>query len=275
MTNSIIVITIILVICMIVTFHGEKYDLGLILMNLNILCLIISVLIYPVETPYKIGIIIMIFALYRRNISFCTSIGLMYKEHYDLFNRDLLTKDITKIFSTNFKLVHNFEKLPKHPTIFVCNYIHDRLENLACVLIPGKVAIMMVKPAMEMCRFNHIISPIICRKLKGKDFENIKTKIQEHINNGTSVFAYANHGISGTTGRIRTGLFKIAKKLNITITQIAIDNISSVFNCIPYQRFEIKIGETFYVNDPNEDAMKTHRFFSKSYKRFQKKKFMV
>ncbi len=108
-------------------------------------------------------------------------------------------------------------------------------------------------------------------KLKGKDFENIKNKVYEHINNGTSVFAYANHGISGTTGRIRTGLFKIAKKLNITITQIAIDNINSLFNCIPYQRFEIRIGETFYVDDPIGDAMKTHRFFSKSYKLFQKK----
>jgi len=128
---------------------------------------------------------------------------------------------------------------------------------------------------MEMCKFNHIISPIICRKLKGKDFENIKNKVYEYINNGTSVFAYANNGISGTTGRIRTGLFKIAKKLNITITQIAIDNINYLFNCIQYQKFEIKIGETFYVNDPIRDAIKTHRFFSKSYKNFQKNKFMV
>ena len=32
---------------MTMTFYGEKYDLGLILMNLNILVLIIFVLIYP------------------------------------------------------------------------------------------------------------------------------------------------------------------------------------------------------------------------------------
>lgn len=275
MANNIYVITIILVICMTITFYGEKYDLGLILMNFNILFFIICILICPFTVHWKVALIFIMITLYRRNISFCTSIAMMYKKHYNLFNRDLLNKDITKIFSSNFKFLHNFEKLPNHPTIFVCNYIQDRLENLACVLIPGQVAIMMVKPAMEMCKFNHIISPIICRKLKGKDFENIKNKVYEHINNGTSVFTYANHGISGTTGRIRTGLFKIAKKLNITITQIAIDNINYLFNCIQYQRFEIKIGETFYVNDPIRDAIKTHRFFSKSYKNFQKKKFMV
>lgn len=275
MTNRIYITTIILIICMIISFLADKGNIRLIVVNINILLFIICIFLCSFNITYKIAIIIILISIYIRNIRLFFSIVMMYKKHYNLFDRSLLNKDITKMFSSNFKFIHNFQKLPKHPTIFVCNYIHNRLENIACVLIPDQVAIMMVKPAMEMCRFNHIISPIICRNIKGKDFENIRHKISNFINNGTSVFAYANHGVYGTTGRIRTGLFKIAKTLNITITQIAIDNINSTFSSIPYQRFEIKIGKTFYVQNPTIDAIKTHKFFSKSYKQFQKKKFMV
>lgn len=106
--------------------------------------------------------------------------------------------------------------------------------------------------------------------------------MKEYIDKKISVCAYVTHQVSyvdsmekiGQIGRARTGLFKIAEKFNIPVTPISIDYIYNEYNIIPYQRFEIRVSDSFYVTNYVADSIKVRKIFSESLIDFKRKKFM-
>jgi len=114
-------------------------------------------------------------------------------------------------------------------------------------------------------------------KHNGGDFDNIKRRIDEQLKKGVSIFAYSSIPCPfvGKVGRVRKGLFSIAKQLGVTITPLAVDYIEHNIGMIPYQRFEIRVGDTFHVEDPLRESLRARKFFKKAISRFRKKKFMV
>ena len=67
--------------------------------------------------------------------------------------------------------------------------------------------------------------------------------------------------MKGKISKLRTGLFRIAKELNISITPISIDYINAVYGIIPNQNFRICVGETFKPTEIYNDIYKVRKFF--------------
>jgi hypothetical protein len=229
----------------------------------------------------KTIIISILVILYKKNIFLTTeTFYTIIKEGYinSLNDRkdDKIFRDIVyKMFNTHLKLKLNFSKLPNKPTIFVCNYCSDRLENLACILIPKNLAILMRDTLKKISKLHRLIKWPIYTKAKNS-YENTKNEISKNIKEGRSIFAYVTKTPRlGPTyiQDIRSGMFKLAKELNIPVTLMSIDYIDSKMGMIQSQNFHIEIGETFMVNDINESVHIAKKYFKNTLKKFSLNKY--
>lgn len=241
---------------------------------------IILILLLRINIKYKVIIIAVLFYIYRNNFFLTTKAFYnIIKQGYihKVANRKddtILRKVVYNIYS-NLNLKLNFNKLPNYPSIFVCNYCSDRLENFACILIPKDIAILMRDTLIKISKLHLLIKwPIY---VKAKDsYEETKIQVMEHINAGRSVFSYVSKTPRlGPTHiqNMRSGMFKIAKELNLPVTPIVIDSIDMKFGAIPYQNFNLEIGDSFYVDDINQAVINTKKFYTERMKFFQETKY--
>jgi len=247
-----------------------------------ILIIIILLLIFiRMNVKIKVCIISIIIYLYRNNFFLTTNTFIsIVKEGYinKLENRndnEILKKIVYNMYSKNLRLKTDFSKLPNIPTIFVCNYCNDRLENLACILIPKNIVILMRDTLKKISKLHKLVKWAIYINEKNS-YDNTKKEIIEHIKEGRSIFSYVTK--TPRLGPIhiqnmRTGMFKIAKELNIPVTQITIDYIDTNFGIINDQNFHIVIGDTFYVDDPRKSAYETKIYFKKMMRKFTNLKY--
>jgi hypothetical protein len=170
---------------------------------------------------------------------------------------------VKKLFSM-FNVKTNFENIPKHNTIFVVNYPKLFYDCLATMLIPKDIAIIMVNRWDTKNTWgNFLFKPIY--KEEKNSYEYIKKQISKQIQK-TSVLAYVMKPRSLT---FRTGIFRIAKELNLTVTPIVMDTIK-IENCqIIKQNFQIYIGDSFLVNDIDKDICQVKKLFKKKIKIFR------
>ena len=237
------------------------------------LLLVTIFLISMLKLSLKIKTIIIsiLVILYKKNIFLTTeTFYTIIKEGYinSLNDRkdDKIFRDIVyKMFNTHLN----------KQTIFVCNYCSDRLENLACILIPKNLAILMRDTLKKISKLHKLIKWPIYTKAKNS-YENTKNEISKNIKEGRSIFAYVTK-----TPRlgpiyiqdIRSGMFKLAKELNIPVTLMSIDYIDSKMGMIQSQNFHIEIGETFMVNDINESVHIAKKYFKNTLKKFSLNKY--
>ena len=108
-------------------------------------------------------------------------------------------------------------------------------------------------------------------------YENTKNEVCNNIKEGRSVFSYVTKTPRlGPTyiQNIRTGMFKLAKELNVPVTLITIDYIDSTFGMIHSQNFNIEIGDTFMVDDVNESVYIAKKFFKDKMCKFTSEKYI-
>ena len=205
-------------------------------------------------------------------ICYSKSILLLYKVIYVIIlgNLPVKKKIIDNIISSNYKKIfafsHNFHKLPNKNTIIVSNHPHNPIDYTAFKMLPKKIAIVagglhfFVRWTCEKDEY------IFYNNNKNKNFDELKLKIQDKIKNmSILVFVenykrikYTNNGRK--VARLRTGIFTIAKELNIPITPLVIDRIHSSYGMVTEQPFRMIVGDTFDVTDPTIDAINTHKF---------------
>jgi hypothetical protein len=247
-----------------------------------ILFIIFLLLLCDFNIKIKLAVIFSILILYRKNI-YMTS-GTFYtiiKEGYfnSLCNRkdDKVLRDaVYNIFNKNLKLKLDFSKLPDKPTIIVCNYCSDRLENLACILIPKDIAILMRDTLKKISKLHRLIKWPIYTKEKNS-YENTKKEVYKNIKEGRSVFSYITKTPRlGPTyiQNIRTGMFKLAKELNVSVTLIAIDYIDTTIGMIKSQNFNIVVGDTFIVDDVGDSVYIAKKFFKNMLRKFAAEKYI-
>jgi hypothetical protein len=187
-----------------------------------------------------------------------------------------LREVVRYIYSPNLLLKINFKKLPTIPTIFVSNYCNDRLDNLSCVLIPKDIAILMRDGLKKTTKMHKLVKWPIFTKEKN-NYENTKKEIVEHVSKGRSIFAYITKyplDIPNVIHSVRSGMFSIAKELNIPITLIAFDFVDTQFHNIQKQNFHIEIGDTFKVDSVQDAIYKTRKFYNKTLTKFIKQKYI-
>ena len=228
----------------------------------------------------KIIIIIIILLYFKNTLStIAKTIIYIYKAiNIDkLENRkdDTELRDIVnKIYYPYIIIRKDFKKLPKEPSIIVCNYCNDRVENLACILIPKNMAII-ARDGLKNKLHRLIKWPIYTKK--NSNYEHTKKEILKHLREGRSIFSYVTqytyYGYPNYNFKVRKGLFNIAKELNIPITLVAIDYIDIKNHVIKKQNFGITIGDTFKIDDIDNDVYKSKIFFRNTLKEFKKNKY--
>jgi hypothetical protein len=190
-----------------------------------------------------------------------------------------LGKDILNTLKQYFNVIENFKDIPSKPTIFVCNYCQDRVDNIVSITLPVKQSIVM----RDILR-HFIFGPIITNPiyLKGRNtYDYLREQIEKHHNQDRYVFAYIGKGkynlnSTNVIGKLFDGVLKIAKSLDITVTPICIDHIEyDNIGRMNYQNFEIHIGKEMKITDIDTDRTFIRQFFKQNLIRFEKQKYIV
>ena len=179
----------------------------------------------------------------------------------------------SELFNDIFRLKTNFKNLSTKVTIFIANYPESYVEYLTIMLIPRETSIIL--------RGNAIVKDFIYKPIKKNSsqdtYENIKKQIKNSLEKNTSVFGYCTlyEPYKLFKLKMRTGLFRIAKELNVTITPVVFDIIDTDnFFSIKQQNYEIYIGESFYVSDIEKDVKTVRKLFKDKLKEFKENKYI-
>jgi len=258
---SIVIISYIMYIIMDLRLVASLYSWSLYVWSLFIILVIISLF-----RPTFRYIIYIFLIFYYNNVKLLIDVSTnIYKIYKNGKQKDnfLIRNMCTNILNDNFRFIHNFNNIPKIPTIFVCNYIHDRIENIALFTFPINICPIF---ASALTSLNNIATPIIFREDKDSNYNKIKNKISTVHNKGFHIFSYIETAYSSIDkngiGKLRSGMFSIAKELGITITPVVIDRIHySNFSIINKQNFQIYIGESIHVTDIKNDMYNTKKLF--------------
>lgn len=278
MFNSIITILLCILLCFlpILKTIGDVYYSFVV--YLFIFLFILIILLIKIDIKLKIILISILCYVYKRNLILTTkTFRAIIKEGYinnvDHREDNSKLRDIVyDMFKNQLNLKLDFSKLPDKPSIIVCNYCTDRLENLPCILIPKDICILMRDtPLHKVLKW-----PIYI--YEKNSYDNTKKEIIEHVNKGRSIFSYVTKppklGTKYIQG-LRSGMFRLAKELGIPITLMAIDYIDTNIGIIPYQNFNILIGDTFIVDDVKISMYKARKFFSRSMRKFINTKYIM
>jgi len=245
--------------------------------------LIVIMLILLIKIPFKLKILFIatILIIFKNNLlvngkTILSIINAAYIKPLKTRTDDSKLRSIVEYsFDKVLILKKDFSKLPDKPTIFVCNYCNDRVENLACILIPKDIAIMMRDGLKKTAKLDKLVQWPIFTKEKN-NYEHTKSEIVKHIKEGRSILSYITKYPRlrpNYIQSIRSGLFNISKELNIPITLVAID-YADINNGIMYkQNFNIVIGDTFNVENVSESIYKTKKFYKKTMTNFMKNKY--
>jgi hypothetical protein len=239
--------------------------------------IIILITILQINFKQKISIIIVIILFYHKNISISIDILKIIQSGYK--NKE---KDNTKIrkithdmFNKNFTLITDFKKLPVKPSIILCNYCFDRIENLASVLFPVDMAIMMREHVNKRVKIDKLVKWVILTSASG-NYEQTKKDIIYNITQGRHVFVYVTkhaHANPVFVKGVRSGMFSISKDTGIPITLSAIDYVDIKLGSVTPQNFRITVGDTFVVKNVKDSIYRSMLFYKKTLTDFAEKKY--
>ena len=169
----------------------------------------------------------------------------------------------------------NSHKLHNKPNIIISNYISDRIEHFFIFLLKKPISLLLGETICKDLKVYNFFDVTPIPDKNSYDFT--KKSITEKINEGKYVFCYINTRSYITRhnyGKYRSGIFKIARELNIPITLVAFDNIDMTwYGTIKEQPFIMNIGPTFYVSPTksiNYYKYNTKKFFKKNTKKFER-----
>lgn len=226
-------------------------------------------LITDLPLSIRISIIVVVFAVFRINIDISARVLWAFVKFGVInpvstrVNDTPVREYIDDIFSRNFKMCTNFENLPEKPSIIIANYCKDRMENISCLLIPRNISIMM-RRELRVIGLHKILKWPLFTDISGS-YENTKKQISDNILENRSVFSYVTTKTTSITPnlfiKIRTGMFSIAKELNVQVTPIVFDYIDTSCGFVPFQRYNIHVGDSFYVDSVGLSKQKVMRFF--------------
>ena len=242
-----------------------------------VLILLLSAAISLSKLPrqVKIGLLGGLLIFYRRNILLLLRVVYTFyqvivvnpisKRPDDALVREYVHNTLSKSFNMVYT---GFDKLPKNPGIILCNYISDRVENIACILFPIPMTIVM-RDWLRNFGLHKVVKNIIYTYKGGNNFERTKSEVSQHLSKGNHVFSYINK-FSGNPKKIlsvKSGMLKIAQSLGVPVTLVAVDFIYTSFGVITPQKFELVVGDTFEVKSIHESKCKIRKFFSTTLER--------
>lgn len=227
--------------------------------------LIIVILLSKYNTKIKTVIVLTIISLYYRPIYLIANIILTSIQAIRSKKKmpdHWLAKKVTNIYKNcGIEIKTNFHKLKNIPTIFVANYCRDRVENALCILIPTNLAILMQEGFKKVNITNIINKPLYVNGHGKNNFDKTLKQIKNAHVHGNSIFVYINSpSYFDYMTKHKSGIYHIAKKLNITVTPLAIGYVKTIYGTIPDQTINITVGDPFYVDDIKNAKYKIRTF---------------
>jgi len=178
---------------------------------------------------------------------------------------------ISKIFRY-VNINSNFNRLPKRNTILLVNYPAQRIEYMLQALFPRKLCLVSSGRSKSFVSLIYPEEQLILLPDGNGKFEKTKEMIKNKINDYT-IFVYINDNSTRVgeyhVGKLRKGIFYIAKELGITITPVAISHIEPVCGAILNQTIYIRVGATTQVFDPVQSIIDTRKFLQRNLNRFR------
>ncbi len=233
---------------------------------LIILLMLLIICTRNIDIRIRLLIIAIMFIIYKKNFF------IIFKALYKLYhiskiypvsereNNNKIVKIPRQIFQPELEIVTNFKYIPKKPTIFICNYCYDRLENLMCPLLPVNMAVMM---RTGLSFFKNILKWTIITRLN-KNYHYIKKQVKNYIEKNISVFAYVTvvpkHYFPSII-KLHVGLLYIAKELDVPITLVSVSKINTYFGIITSQKIEYNVNETFKIDNMNTAIHKIKKYY--------------
>ena len=225
-----------------------------------LMSLIIVVIFKTVKkTKHKLILFMLVFLIYQDSWYIIINVLLWLCKIAKGDCKNTITKNLTKnLLVTRTDFINNFEnKIPNKNTIYVANYPWNEIEYLAQRLIPGNVCgIAFDSIVGRLIRLTGSEEDfIVLPYKKGSTYELLRDKIKSKIKT-MSIFGYVENCHLRLTNNeiglpLRSGLFEIAKELNITITPIFISHQEYKYGKISDRKtFRMEVGETYTVDDP-------------------------
>lgn len=257
--------------------HAIYYQLFL---STLVIVTIITIFLLPVSIRVRCGITIIIISMYYKNLYILLTI---ITKAIEIINTSKnvkrpdakLSKEVTSAYSNiGMRIVTNFTKLPNHPTMILANYCKDRCENPMCIILPRNLSIIMQEGFKRVNMSGIIHHPIYVKGHGQGNFEYIKKEVRKTVKHGNDVFAYINNpSYFGYIGKIRSGMFRIAIELGISITPVCFDFIDTKLGVIPNQNYCVKIGETIYDKNLTEAIHRVRKFYINTLAEFKTNKY--
>jgi hypothetical protein len=169
----------------------------------------------------------------------------------------------------NLHLKMNTEKLSKGCTIYVANYPTNYIEYLTHGLFCDKLCVVVHGPAVKILKYiygkEHTIS------VDKGSFDRVKKEIRDKMREGYSIFSYVEREYHDRKDvydvcELRSGMFSIAKELNVTMTPVCIDHLDHIMGITNDTYFQIKVGDSFIVDNIEEDMARVKKFFKEELK---------
>ena len=241
--------------------------------------LIIITLLLPINKRLKNTLIVLYLLYLHKFIRMIAEIiyPLLKILAGDKSYRRILAQKIYNKHNIHFK--HNFHLLPQYTTILVCNYPISVFEYLIPHILPIPVCLVAVKAAENAIKLGYISDEyLLIDGKKHNNYEKLKEKISEIIKT-RSIFIYAEDKSTRIydfhVGKMRKGIFYIAKELGLPITPLAIDILTVSNATIPYQKFELRVGQTKKITDPIKSMHDIRYFLIRQKRKFQQTKFKI
>jgi hypothetical protein len=223
----------------------------------------------PLPIRLIIGLIITL--IYKRN--FLLFFNIIFSV-YTSSTPEQLRNRLISSYGHAGRIYDNFSELNPKPHIILMNYCSDRLESALPLIFPKPFAFFMRKAFYKTFQMKY--APIHCfYREDGNSYESTKNQIENIVKTQNKyVILYANlspyiHPANG--GKIRSGIFNIAKELGIPISLMALDYVDTYWGCVWDQPIQIKIGP--YFENITQDNLKsimnqTRIYFRDTLKRF-------
>lgn len=207
-----------------------------------------------------------------------SSITLFTKNNYSMHN---MSKNI---FTNNARLIENLSDIPKRPTIWILNYpMKNWIEYYTQSLLPQNCVFFVNEKIGRLVENYHGKDRVELINLTKKlNYQLLKKKIQTVLDKGVNVCLYFDTKVeySGmkrhtyTLQTPRNGVFNISKDLKREITPIVMDHLYISNGIIPFQNFEIKVGNPLEIKC-KKDIDDTVKYFKNTLRSFMTNKFRV
>ena len=201
----------------------------------------------------------LLLSIYWRNIDLL--IGISSELYYPSRTREYSIQNAKFVLQRHFDIRCHIPN--REPTIYICNYVKDRFENALILFLPAKLTVLATEKFIKSTGVDSLVDSIGVSEKNNYEFLN--AEVPARIAKGHSILCYSQKPLfmdNKNYGKMRSGIFNIARVNNLTITPLYIPPIQTQCQAIYNQEINIVAGESLRVYNTAKTIADIKHFFS-------------